>query len=154
MKNQNPKTGVLMVVDDNKGDQVLIREAFLSLGISNKIMIAEDGTAALEYLRSDEIQPILILCDINMPGMNGLKLREEIFKDKALRKKSIPFIFMSSDGSDKNIELAYEYAVQGYFEKAKDFDSAVELLSLIIKYWKTCEHPNSKFHLLKEGVKK
>lgn len=85
--------------------------------------------------------------------MNGMELRKEIFKDQKLRKKSIPFVFMSSDESAETIELAFEYAVQGYFKKANDFNSAVDLLSIIIKYWKTSKLPNAKFDLLKETKK-
>ena len=142
---------MLLIVDDNKADQILMKEAFATLGIVNKIILAYNGEDALKYLRSNEIEPILILSDIDMPGMNGLKLREEIFKDKELRIKSIPFIFMSSDGSEENVNLAFEYAVQGYFEKAKDFNGAVELLNTIIKYWKMSKLPSSKFQLLKEA---
>lgn len=154
MQKNNHKKGALLVVEDNKADQKLLKEAFLSLGISNDIIIANSGEEALKYLKEDDIVPILILCDVNMPGMNGLDLRKEIFKDGELRKKSIPFVFMSSDESEETIELAFEYAVQGYFKKANDFNSAVELLSLIIEYWKTSKLPNAKFDLLKESKKK
>lgn len=150
MEIEEKKTGALLVVEDNKGDQKILKEAFLALGIVNEIVIVDNGSEALTYLKGDEVQPILILCDINMPVLDGLQLREEIFKDKKLRMKCIPFIFMSSDGSEENIEKAFEYSVQGYFEKAKDFHTAVELLNVIIKYWKTSKLPNNKFGLLKE----
>jgi len=148
------KVGALLLVDDNKGDQKILKEAFLALGIVNEIVVVDNGREALKYLKSDEVQPILILCDINMPVMGGLQLREEIFNDKKLRMKSIPFIFISSDGSDENIERAFEYSVQGYFEKAKDFNGAVELLNIIIKYWKTSKLPNNRFNLLKEVARR
>lgn len=82
--------------------------------------------------------------------MGGIQLRQEIFNDKKLQMECIPFIFMSSDDSQENIEKAFEYAVQGYFEKTKDFNGAVELLNIIIKYWKTSKLPDNKFSLLKE----
>lgn len=88
-----------------------------------------------------------------MPVMDGLKLREEIFKDKDLRQKCIPFIFISLMILKKTLKWAFEYAVQGYFEKENDFNEAVELLSLIIKYWKKSKLPNSKFPLLMETKK-
>lgn len=154
MEKQNPKTGAVLLVDDNKAEQTLISEAFKTLGIANEIIIADNGVEALKYLESDEIQPMLILCDINMPEMDGLRLREEIYNDKKLRFKCIPFIFISNNGFEDDINRAYEYAVQSYFEKAKNFDETVEMLTLIINYWKLCKHPNSKHYLLKEGMKK
>ncbi|MCE9540749.1 MAG: response regulator [Bacteroidetes bacterium] len=150
METKIKESGVLLVVEDNKGDQKILMEAFAALGINNEIVIVDDGAEAIEYLKTCDMQPILILCDMNMPKKDGLQLRQEIFDDKKLRMKCIPFIFMTSDDSQGNIEKAFEYAVQGYFEKAKDFDGAVELLSIIIKYWKTSKLPNDKFRLLKE----
>ncbi len=154
METKKNKIGALLVVEDNKGDQTILKEAFLALGIANEIVVVDNGKEALTYLKGDEVQPILILCDINMPVLDGLQLREEIFNDKKLRMKSIPFIFMSSDGSEENIEKAFEYSVQGYFEKAKDFHSAVELLNIIINYWKASKLPHNKFGLLKENARR
>lgn len=57
MEKKNSKIGALLVVEDNKADQGIIREVFLTLGISNKIIIAENVAEALKYLRSDEIVP-------------------------------------------------------------------------------------------------
>jgi CheY-like chemotaxis protein len=45
--------------------------------------------------KSDE-QPFLILYDINMPCMNGLELRRALAGDARLKKKSIPFIFLTT----------------------------------------------------------
>ncbi len=153
METNIKKTGALLVVEDNKGDQKILKEAFLALGVDNEIVIVDNGKDALKYLKSDEIQPILILCDINMPQMSGLELRQAIFNDKKLQMKCIPFIFMSSDGSEENIEKAFEFAVQGYFEKAKDFNEAVELLNIIITYWKTSKLPENRFSLLKQKAR-
>ncbi|MBA3704902.1 MAG: response regulator [Bacteroidetes bacterium] len=134
--------GALLLVEDEKADQYLIKKAFDKLKIGNEIVVAEEGAEALEYLRSGKIQPILILCDINMPKMNGLELREAIYNDQKLRRQCIPFIFMSTNASQETVEKAFDYAVQGYFEKAKDFNDALALIETIISYWKRCKNPN------------
>src|SRR4051812_2669890 len=103
MQQNDPKTGALLLVEDNKGDQQLLKHAFLTLNISNPIIIAENGEEALNYLNEEGVQPVLILCDINMPRMDGLQLRERIYNNYHLRKKSIPFIFMSSGVSMREI---------------------------------------------------
>lgn len=61
MKNNNHPKGALVVVEDNKADQKLLQEAFLSLGIANDIIIANSGDEALMYLKREDVVPILIL---------------------------------------------------------------------------------------------
>jgi len=52
-----------------------------------------DGEAALEYLH-ESAPPRLILLDIAMPRMDGLRLRDELMKDPGLRK--VPVVIVSS----------------------------------------------------------
>jgi DNA-binding NarL/FixJ family response regulator len=73
--------------------------------------------------------------------MSGLEFKKEIEKDRYLREKSIPFVFFSSDGSDKLVKQAYTLRVQGYFKKPETIEAQGELLKNIFKYWASCLHP-------------
>ncbi len=53
-----------------------------------------------------------------MPIMNGLELRRHIQENEGLRKKSIPFVFLSTAARPKEVEEAYNLTVQGFFVKA------------------------------------
>jgi CheY-like chemotaxis protein len=59
-------------------------------------MFFDDGNAALNFLMKTEVEPFIILSDINMPKLNGIDLREKIHKNEQLRFKSIPFLFLST----------------------------------------------------------
>jgi CheY-like chemotaxis protein len=138
------KLGPIVIVDDDPDDHYLIREICHLLKLQNEIVSIHDGHAALEYLRTPSaIQPFIILCDMNMPGMTGLQLRDEIIRDEALRKKSIPFVFLSTTAREKDVKTAYDLTVQGYFEKGHDFEKFKEKLVLIFEYWRECKHPNT-----------
>lgn len=143
--------GPLLLVEDNISDQMLIKEAFNTLGILNTLVIVNNGVEALKYLQDENNQPILIICDMDMPLMNGIELRKQIYNNDKLRKKSVPFIFLTSNESNDFIDSAFlDYSVQGYFFKQNDFDKTVEILKLIINYWKESKHPQNKFHQLVE----
>jgi CheY-like chemotaxis protein len=131
----------VLIIEDDADDQDIIKTLCKRVNICDDLVFLSDGVRALEYLRSAKEKPFLILCDINMPGMNGLDLRKQINNDEVLRKKSIPFIFFSTAASDTQIENAYDMTVQGFFLKENSFQETAETLDLIFRYWRKCKHP-------------
>jgi DNA-binding NarL/FixJ family response regulator len=75
--------------------------------------------------------------------MNGIELRKEINKDDYLRKKSIPFIFLSTTDGSRIIDQIYEMQVQGFFQKQHSYKAISNQIKLIIDYWSVCKHPNN-----------
>ncbi len=75
--------------------------------------------------------------------MNGLELRRKIQEDERIRKKSIPFVFLSTAARRKEVEEAYDLTVQGFFVKASQLSDMERALELILTYWQQCKHPNS-----------
>jgi CheY-like chemotaxis protein len=113
------------------------------LRVKNVLLSFPDSKTALAYLKVSEDQPFIIFCDVNLPGETGLDLKKQIDDDPVLRKKSIPFIFYSSSVSQQVIDKAYaEMTVQGFFEKAINYEEIRDDIHSIISYWKRCRHPN------------
>lgn len=141
-----PKSGPIVIVEDDADDQYLIQRTFEKLKVKNKTRFFTNGKDALEYLENLETlkeNPFIILCDINMPVMNGLELKENIHKNERLRKRSIPFIFLTTSAQKADVDKAYSMMVQGYFEKSASMEEFEGIIRLIIKYWTDCKHPNS-----------
>jgi CheY-like chemotaxis protein len=136
------KNGPIIVVEDDPDDQQLFSEIFDGLSYNNPVRIFQDGTEALDYLQNTEEQPFIIFCDVNLPKMNGLELRRKIVSNELLRKKSIPFVFISTSGRRELIDEAYNLTVQGYFIKKDSFPEMTDDISRICTYWTACEHPN------------
>ena len=134
--------GPIIIVEDDKEDQEVLTEVFNELNITNEIKFFKEGTGVLKYLRATTDQPFIIITDINMPMMNGLELREQIIKDPFLRKKSIPFIFLSTTDGSRIIDKVYELEVQGFFQKEFSYQAVSKQIKLIIDYWHKCKHPN------------
>ena len=136
-------SGPIIIVEDDKEDQEVLAEIFQELQIPNKVKFFKEGLSLLEYLRTTSDKPLIIITDINMPIMNGIELRKEINKDDYLRKKSIPFIFLSTTDGSRIIEQIYEMQVQGFFQKQHSYKAISNQIKLIIDYWTVCKHPNN-----------
>ena len=135
-------TGPIILVEDDPDDLEVYEMVFEEFGLKSKLLIFKTAELALDYLISTSESPFLIICDINLPAMNGLEFRGIIAANETLRKKSIPFIFITTSGSKKEIELAYAEMVQGYFVKNDTYDSIKAQLKSILGYWAICRHPN------------
>lgn len=133
----------IVIVEDDADDQYFIRTICEKLGVNSDLIFFEDGRQALNYLQTTPRKTFLILCDINMPVMNGLELRRKIQQNESLRRKSIPFVFLSTAARPKEVEEAYDLTVQGFFVKASELSEMEKSLELILNYWSKCKHPNA-----------
>lgn len=138
-----PSTQPIILIEDDLDDQVLIAEISQTLNPHRQVLIFDAGDSALEFLLATTQQPFLILCDVNMPRMNGLQLRREMLNNERLRKKSIPFVFFSTTAMQKQVDHAFDMVVQGYFEKGNTYEALTSQLKMIYDYWGDCKHPNS-----------
>src|SRR4051812_20135967 len=100
------KKGPIVVVDDDADDQYLYQRTLAKFELPNDLIFFDNGREALHYLTQAAIEPFLILCDINMPIMDGLELREMMCNNKALCNTNTPFIFMSTSARQSDIDRA------------------------------------------------
>jgi len=135
--------GPVIYLEDDPDDQDLFKEVMEGLGIVNELKVFANGVSVLDYLRTTTDQPFIIFTDVNVPIMDGLQLRTEICQDDFLKKKSIPYIFLSTNASKNAVEKAYDLQVQGFFQKPSSFEALQQMLGRIINYWKVCLHPNN-----------
>jgi CheY-like chemotaxis protein len=112
----------ILVVDDEEDIQLLFRQKFRREIKKGEIEFhfAFSAQEALEYLQSqDGAFVVLILSDINMPGMNGLELLK-IIKEKFPQLK----VFMiTAYGDEENYRIAMEYGADDYINKPVEFDT-------------------------------
>jgi CheY-like chemotaxis protein len=137
------ETGPLIIVDDDPDDLALIKEVCRMLRIPNQLLLFNGAEQILKYFKTTNDQPFLILCDINMPQINGLELRKIMSEDETIRKKAIPFIFLSTSAIQSQVNTAYDMTVQGFFEKGHSFEKLQHKIHLILEYWKECKHPHN-----------
>ena len=136
------KNGPIVVIEDDQDDQELLVEIFKRLGYVNKVIYFHDGNDALDYLNNNDVQPFLILSDINMPKLNGFELRNKVFTDKQLQSKCIPYLFFTTSADKKSVTEAYSLSVQGFFVKPTSINAIENTIRKIIEYWQECIAPN------------
>ena len=136
------KTGPIVIIEDDQDDQEILTEIFNELAYKNEIVFFEDSVLALEYLTGTEIEPFLVLSDINMPKLNGMELREKIHNNEDLRLKSIPYLFFTTTAEQNHVIDAYSRSIQGFFVKPRSYDKIKTMIAKIVEYWQECESPN------------
>jgi CheY-like chemotaxis protein len=115
---------LILVVDDEPDVEVLFRQQFRrDLRAGRFVMeFAASGRAALQRIGDAEgVSLILILSDINMPGMNGLEL---LPKAKALRP-DVPVIMITAYGDEETKRKALDGGAEALLTKPIDFAALV-----------------------------
>lgn len=104
----------VLIVDDSPAMRHFIRRAAALSGIEfSEYLEASNGLEALAVLRQRPID--VILTDINMPGMSGEELLEQIEADKDL--SGIPAVVISTDATRLRITRMLALGAQGYIAK-------------------------------------
>ncbi len=121
----------VLVVDDEKDVQTLFEQRFRKEIKSGEIdfIFAFSGEEALVYLNQHEQEVILILSDINMPGMSGLQLLE-VIKHKYIKPPPV-VMMLTAYGDAENFKTAKELGADDFLTKPVDFPSLKEKLKSI-----------------------
>lgn len=120
----------ILVVDDEKDIQTLFEQRFRKEIKSGRaeFVFAFSGEEALAILNNLEHQAVLILSDINMPGMSGLQLLEKV---KAKYKTPPPVVMMiTAYGDGENFRMAKALGADDFLTKPVDFTLLKEKLNL------------------------
>ena len=111
----------ILVVDDERDIQTLFEQRFRKeiRDKSLEFVFAFSGEEALTYLNNHEHEAVLILSDINMPGMSGLELLGHI---KQKYHKPPPVVMMiTAYGDEENYNMAKELGADDFLTKPVDF---------------------------------
>jgi CheY-like chemotaxis protein len=136
------KKGPIIIIEDDPDDQFLLTEAFKKLDYKYTLVFFSDGNDAITYLNRNEVTPFLILSDVNMPKINGFKLREKVHTNELLQLKCIPYLFFTTNADKKSVIDAYSMSVQGFFVKPSSFNQLEKTIKTITDYWSECIAPN------------
>ena len=136
------KNGPIIIIEDDQDDQQILGDALKDLEFSNEVIFFSDGEKALQYLLTSEVNPFLILSDINMPKLDGIALRAKIHNNEQLRLRCIPYLFFTTAASQDAVVDAYSKSVQGFFVKPPSYTEVKRILKNIILYWQDCRSPN------------
>jgi CheY-like chemotaxis protein len=130
----------VLLVEDDPGDVLLIREAFEYNKVHNTLHVASDGVEALDFLyrrdgHEDAPRPDLVLLDLNLPRKDGREVLEEVKADEDLR--TIPIVVLTTSEAEEDILRSYHLHANAYVTKPVDFDRFIEVVRLIDDFFVT-----------------
>jgi CheY-like chemotaxis protein len=130
----------VLLVEDDEGDALIIREAFEYYRIRNRLHVVTDGDAALSFLRQQPPyegvpRPGLILLDVNLPRRSGLEVLAELKKDQDLL--ILPVVMLTSSRAEEDILRSYSLHANAYVSKPVDFEHFIDAIRQIDDFFLT-----------------
>ena len=128
----------VLLVEDDRGDTLMIKEAFADNKVRNRLNCVADGVEALAFLRregeyADAPRPDLVLLDLNLPRKDGREVLQEIKNDPELR--TIPVVVLTTSEAEEDILRSYELHANAYVTKPVDFDRFIEVVRQIDEFF-------------------
>ena len=128
----------ILLIEDNEGDILLIREVLSGRPFIKKISVATDGQEGIDFVTKkgnfkEEISPDLILLDINLPLKNGHEVLKTLKNN--VKTRHIPIIVLTTSSSPDDIKKSYQHFANLYITKPVDMESFDEAISAIEGFW-------------------
>lgn len=120
MSSSEPVT--MLVIDDDEGHAELVQRNLRRAGIDNPVVTIGNGREALDYVfcsgayaNRDPAHRLLLLLDINMPGIDGIEVLRQIKANP--RTKKTPIVMLTTTDDPREIDLCYELGCNLYLTK-------------------------------------
>jgi len=115
----------VLLVEDDPGDVLLIREALADNKVGNTLVTVSDGVEAMRFIRGEgehagSERPDLVLLDLNLPRKSGTEVLEEIKGDPQLA--TIPVVVLTTSEAEEDVLRSYKMHANAYVTKPVDFE--------------------------------
>lgn len=131
---------VVLMVDDDMGEQELTRRALEQNGALVDLRVVSSGEAALDYFhRRGQFQlehaprPNLVLLDLNMPRVDGREVLRQIRMHPDLRR--IPVVVFTTSQSESDVLGSYQLGCNSFVTKPATFDGFIETMDQLGSHW-------------------
>ena len=119
----------ILIVDDDEGHAILIRENLEAAGLRNRFEHFRDGQAVLDFFSqrpNRNGESYLMLLDIRMPKVDGIEVLRRLKADTELSK--LPVIMLTTTDDSREVERCYELGCNVYIQKPVDYDRFAEAI--------------------------
>ncbi len=141
MARMSKKAAVILLVEDDPGDQELTRRALEEGKVRNTLQIVSDGEQALDYLfrrgryvdPDSSPRPDLILLDLNLPKLDGRQVLENIRLTPELRR--IAVVVLTTSNQEEDVVRSYDLGANSYITKPVDLVQFLRVVQALQEYW-------------------
>jgi len=140
MSDKDKKCAVILLAEDDPGDQELIRRAFAKSQVRNQLIVVENGQEVFEYLHGQgrfsahqPPRPDLILLDLNMPKLDGKEVLKRLKQSPALHR--IPVVVLTTSRHHEDIVCSYDLGANSYITKPLKMEHLVDVVKKLSVYW-------------------
>ena len=130
----------ILLVEDSRADVKIIERALRDGNVGHRLTVIPDGMKALEYLvrlqqpdATDDLEPDLILLDLNLPGIDGCQVLTQIKSDPLLR--IIPVVVLTTSRRDEDVLQTYQAGANSYIQKPAEYPLYRDLVMTLRRYW-------------------
>ncbi len=120
----------ILMVEDNPGDVILVREALAESNLRFQLSHVTDGEQAVNFLQrrgeyKHSLKPDLVLLDLNLPKRTGWEVFDEMRSVDSLR--DVPVVILSSSGAPEDKRRAERAPRSIYIQKPADFEEFLRI---------------------------
>jgi CheY-like chemotaxis protein len=128
----------VLLVEDDPGDVLLVREALAEHKVANRLDVVGDGVQAIEFLRREgryasAERPGLVLLDLNLPRKSGTEVLAEVKGDPVLR--TIPVVVLTTSEAEDDVLRSYQQHANAYVTKPVDFQRFKQIVQQIDEFF-------------------
>jgi CheY-like chemotaxis protein len=138
---------MILLVEDNPDDEALTLRALKQSKLANEIVIARDGSEALDFMfgtgphegRDLSRMPTVVLLDLKLPKVSGLEVLQQLRANP--RTRLIPVVILTSSSEDEDMLRSYEFGANSYVRKPVVFGNFADAVSQLGLYWMLLNEP-------------
>ncbi len=123
----------ILLIDDNEIERAKFQKVCKDVNFSCAVVEATSGEQALSYLNGFENTVNIIILDLHMPQMNGLRFLEKLKSN--INYRNTPVVIMSNSDDYADLDKCYDYGIVGYINKPADFSAYSQKVKSLLKYW-------------------
>jgi two-component system, response regulator len=132
---------VILLVEDNADDELLTLRALKKNNIRNEVVVARDGSEALDYLfgtgihagRDLTVMPQIILLDLKLPKVDGFEVLSRVRSSETT--KFLPVVILTTSNEDQDRIRGYGLGANSFVRKPVEFDKFIEAVRQLGLYW-------------------
>jgi len=130
----------ILLVEDSRTDVKIIERALREGKVEHRLTVIPDGRKALDYLihlqdpeAPEDLQPDLILLDLNLPGLDGCQVLTQIKSHPFLR--AIPVVVLTTSHREEDVLQIYQAGANTYIQKPAEYPLYRDLVLTLRQYW-------------------